>query len=144
MTDGMQAGPARHMAWQRAVKDARMMEDLSLAGAAIGATSRLLIHATVDEADPPWAVGALVRRVWAQVRHEPRNGDALATLEIRDLQGHRLLTLTDAGALVDVVLPTGTYHVTTQVGENRRSYTVALQQDATTDLYLQSHRARQH
>ncbi|QHE86159.1 T9SS type A sorting domain-containing protein [Hydrogenophaga sp. BPS33] len=101
--------------------------------------SRLLIHASVNGDGGRGMLGALVRRAWACVRHTPDSG--VATLEIHDLQGHRMLTLTDASALVDIVLPTGTYHVTTQVGEKRRSYTAALQPGTTTVLYLQPHAA---
>lgn len=116
------------------------MDANALAGA-YGTTSRLLIHARVDEARSNWTMPALLRRMLARVRGVSNTEPAPSILEIRDLPGHRLLTLSHASALIDVVLPTGTYHVTAQTGESRRSYTVVLQQDATTDLYLQPHPA---
>ncbi len=116
-----------------------MMDANALAGAH-GTTSRLLIHARADSGHGLWNLPALLRRWLARLRGAPRAQTAPSTLEIRDLPGHRLLTLTNANALVDVVLPTGTYHVTAQTGESRRSYTVVLEQDATTDLYLQNFR----
>lgn len=125
-----------------------MTEDPAHAAAETGATSRLLIHAHGKDANGVWRMGALVRRVWVRVwaraQHADRHDEALPLLEIRDLQGHRLLTLTDASTEVDVVLPTGTYHVTTQVGDERRSYTVALEQGTTTNLYLQPRRLQRH
>lgn len=106
-----------------------------------GVTSRLLIHAPVNGGGGRGILSTLVRRVRALVRHTAIGGVAVATLEIHDLQGHRMLTLTDPSALVDIVLPTGTYHVTTQTGKTRRSYTTALQPGTTIDLYLQPHPA---
>lgn len=132
------------MAQAQTVKDAAMMDAHTLAGAAHGSTSRLLIHACADEDHGAWTMPALLRRALARVRGVPREGPALSTLEIRDLPGHRLLTLTNAEALIDVVLPTGTYHVTTQSGENRRHYTVVLEQDATTELHLLPARSHRH
>lgn len=97
--------------------------------------SRLRIHAFADEAR--WSMPVLWRHVLARVRGTPRTDPGLLQLEIRDLPGRRLLTLSHAGApLIDMVLPTGTYHVTALTGENRHSYTVVLEQNATTDLHL--------
>jgi len=104
--------------------------------------SRLLIHACADETR--WSVPDLWRRMLALLRGAPHTDLAQPMLEIHDLPGRRLLTLTNAGALIDVVLPTGTYHVTALTGENRRSYTVVLAQDATTELHLLPARSRRH
>lgn len=122
------------MALRQTVKHAAMMDANALDGAH-GTTSRLLIHACADAGGG--SLPALLRRWVARVWGGPHTGAALPTLEIHDLLGRRLLTLTNGGALIDVVLPTGTYHVTEQTGENRRSYTVVLAQNATIDLYLQ-------
>lgn len=102
------------------------------AGAPHGTTSRLLIHTIADD-DGRWTLPVLWRRALARVRGD---GPAPHTLEIFDLPGHRLLSLSRVGAVVDLVLPAGTYHVTTQHGEHRRSYTVVLEQGATTELKL--------
>ena len=99
--------------------------------------SRLRIHGGGDGAR--WSLPSLWRRVRAHWRGGP---DALSTLEIHDLPGRRLLTLSEAGTPVDIVLPTGTYHVTAQAGANRRRYTVVLEQDATTELHLLPARSR--
>jgi hypothetical protein len=104
--------------------------------------SRLLIHACADDAR--WSASVLWRRLLARVWDAPRVDPTLPTLEIRDLPGRRLLTLTNAGALIDMVLPTGTYHVTALSGDNRRSYTVVLAQDAVTELHLLPARSRRH
>jgi hypothetical protein len=102
--------------------------------------SRLLIHACAGEAR--WSAAALWRRALARVRGSPCMDAALTTLEIRDLPGRRLLTLTNPDTLIDMVLPTGTYHVTALTGEDRRSYTVVLAQDATTEIHLVPARSR--
>lgn len=105
--------------------------------------SRLLIHACADETR--WSVPLLWRRMLARMRGAPPTDLAPPTLEIHDLPGRRLLTLTHAGApLIDMVLPTGTYHVTALTGENRHSYTVVLEQDATTELHLRPARSGRH
>lgn len=113
-----------------------MTDAPTLAGATHGTTSRLLIHTIADDNDGRWTWPVLWRRALARVRGVPGDGPASPTLEIFDLPGHRLLRLTHAGAVVDLVLPAGTYHVTTQNGEHRRSYTVVLEQDVTTELKL--------
>jgi hypothetical protein len=100
--------------------------------------ARLLIHA--DE-----HVGAGRRH-----RHESRlhrllafPGDGLAhherlplNLRIDDLQGHRLHTVDDAGPLVELPLPAGTYQVSVHLGPVRRSYTMTLEPGTSFDLYL--------
>lgn len=57
-------------------------------------------------------------------------------LQIADLQGNVMLTSADAGALVDVSVPAGTYQVTAQFGTLRRDYTLTLKQGTAFDLYL--------
>jgi hypothetical protein len=57
-------------------------------------------------------------------------------LHIEDLQGHRVLTLDDAGPLIEVPLPAGTYHVSVCLGKVRRRYTLRLEHGASFDLYL--------
>lgn len=124
------------MARRPTVQDAAMMDADTLAPGR-ETRSRLRIHAGGGGAR--WSLPGLWRRMLAHWQGSP---DSLSTLEIHDLPGRRLLTLSEAGALVDIVLPTGTYHVTAQAGANRRRYTVVLEQDATTELHLLPARAR--
>jgi hypothetical protein len=113
-----------------------MMESAPPSDVQTSATSRLLIHADAREGGGFMSIAGLLRRIRAAVQHTSNQGPASPTLEIRDLQGHRVLTLSHATSVVDVVLPSGTYHVTTQLGLKSRSYTVALEHGTTTDLYL--------
>lgn len=123
------------MAQQDSGNDTRTMETHSLAGSAGGSSSRLLIHASRNDPHQGWRAGTVLQRIRALVRDRSRPSPTAASLEIHDVQGHRLLWLTHTGALVDVVLPAGTYHVTLQVGNSSHRYTVALEQAAATHLY---------
>lgn len=120
--------------WRAALrsKNAAMMDADPLAQG-MANRSRLRIHAPAG--DTGWSLPCLWRRVLARARGAPHT-DSLPTVEIHDLPGRRLLTLSNAGALVDIVLPTGTYHVSALSSNGRRSYTVVLEQNATTDLHL--------
>ncbi len=69
-------------------------------------------------------------RVAGNGKQEPLN------LRIDTLQGLRVHAIDDAGPLVDVPLPAGTYHVTVHLGQVRRSYTMTLEPGASFDLYL--------
>lgn len=129
------------MARRQTGKDAVMMNADTLADNQ-GTRARLLIHASADESR--WSMSVLFRRWLARMRGLPPADPALALLEIRDLPGRRLLTLTNAGDLIDMVLPTGTYHVTALTSENHRRYTVVLEQDATTELHLLPTRSSGH
>lgn len=99
------------------------------------AASRLLIHAAGADGRKGWSIDSFLQRLRARVMDGARSDRPFLALEIRDLEGHRLLALDDAGPLVDVALPPGTYHVTTAFGAARRSYTVALAQGTSFDLY---------
>jgi hypothetical protein len=57
-------------------------------------------------------------------------------LQIDDLEGHGVHTDDDAGPLVDVRLPAGTYRVSVHLGALRRSYTMTLLPGASFDLHL--------
>ena len=108
----------------------------TLAGTEMTSASRLLIHAAGDDGRAGWSIEAFVRRLRQHVFDRPRNLRALLGLEIRDLGGHRVLAIDAAGALVDVTLSPGTYHVSTEVCGMRKSYTVTLEPGAWFDLYL--------
>jgi len=114
----------------------------SLASTDVVAAARLLIHAEGDDGHDGWSVDALIQRMRARVLDGPRGEQPLLALQIHDLQGHRVLALDDACPLVDVALPPGTYHVTTDLAGTRRRYTVALEPGASVDLYLRRGRER--
>lgn len=118
------------------------MDTRTLASSDVCAASRLLIHAAGDDGSDGWSIDSIIQRMRAHVLGGPRSKRALQALEIQDLQGHRVLALDDAGALLDVALPPGTYHVTTDLAGTRRRYTVALEQGASVDLYLRLARNR--
>lgn len=111
------------------------METHSLAGSTAGSKSRLLIHTARNDTHQGWRLAAVLQRVRALMRDTSRTSPAAASLEIHDVQGHRLLALVHTEALIDVLLPAGTYHVTLQLGNSQHRYTVALAQAATTHLY---------
>lgn len=119
------------MARRPTADDAAMTDAHTLAGA----TSRLLIH-TLANGGGGWTLPVLLRRALARVRGAASDDPAPPMLDILDLSGHRLLTVTHVGTVIDLALPAGTYHVTTRNGGNRRSYTVVLVQDRTTELQL--------
>lgn len=58
------------------------------------------------------------------------------SLIVADLQGHEWFAMADVVTQIDLLLPVGTYNVTAVLGPTRRSYTLALQSDATFDLHL--------
>lgn len=64
-------------------------------------------------------------------------------LKNEDMKGCEWLSLEDAGTQVDVLLPSGNYHVTAQLGSLRRGYTMTLCQDSSFDLHL-SFKASRH
>jgi hypothetical protein len=96
--------------------------------------ARLLIHAT--DGAGHWSLESLLRRLRAHWRAVPADERAARRLEIHDLRGRRMLALDDAGPLVEVALPPGTYHVTARRGPVQRGYTVALEQGVSFDLHL--------
>jgi hypothetical protein len=141
--------PFRHMAGLFAQEDDFLAPTIephlntrTLACTDAPSVARLLIHAGEAAGGTGWSVESLIRRVRARCLDETRNEQAPLGLEIHDLQGNRVLTLDTAGPLVDVALPPGTYHVTTQLGDVRRKYTVALEQGASFDLHLRRSRDR--
>jgi hypothetical protein len=67
---------------------------------------------------------------------QQHNERAPLNLKIEDLQGCVWFDRNNVGPLVDVSLPAGTYHVTANLGNLRRGYTLTLEQGAMFDLYL--------
>lgn len=118
-----------------------MNTDTSSRAATLSA-ARLLIHA--EEPDGAGRHDASrLQRLLTLHAHAPRPCDRPPlNLRIDDLQGHRLHTVDDAGPLVDVPLPAGTYQVSVDLGQVRRSYTMTLEPGTSFDLYLRLASAR--
>ena len=57
-------------------------------------------------------------------------------LHIDNLQGQRVFTADDAGKLVELALPVGTYNVTAVLGNLCRGYTLTLVEGVQSELYL--------
>jgi hypothetical protein len=98
--------------------------------------ARLLIHAD-DHVGAGRHDASRLQRLLALRAHGQRPHDRPPlNLRIDDLQGRRLHTVEDAGPLVDVPLPAGTYQVSVHLGHVRRSYTMTLEPGTSFDLYL--------
>jgi hypothetical protein len=99
--------------------------------------ARLLIH-TGDPVDIDRRhFETPLRRLFALHTDGPCNRSRVPlTLQIDDLEGRRVHTVDDAGPLVDVPLPAGTYQVSVHLGTLRRSYTMTLLPGASFDLHL--------
>ncbi len=99
--------------------------------------ARLLIHATAD-------LGVSCSNLlvglqwWLSMRADGRRQQQREPLKlhIEDAHGARVFAIDDAGPLVDIALPAGTYQVTANLGEVRRGYTMTLPRGASVDLYL--------
>ena len=118
------------------------MQNHALASPGVSAVCHLLIHAKSDDGSNGWSVESLVQRIRAHVLDGPRGERPPTRLEIRDLEGQRVLAIDGACTLVDVALSPGTYHVRAELTGTRRSYTVALEPGASFDLYLRLARKR--
>jgi hypothetical protein len=101
--------------------------------------ARLLIHAgTVpgvgnrrfDRLLLQWCAWAA--KAWRQRPSTPKG------VYVDDLQGRQFFASEDAGSLIEVPLPAGTYHVSVRLGDVRRRYTVKLEHGSIVDLYLRS------
>jgi hypothetical protein len=100
--------------------------------------SRLLIHATEGAGeDSGGMLSVLLHRLRtcaaAATRRRP---PAPMGVCVEDLQGRRFFTSAEAGAVIDVPLPAGTYHVDVRHGSQQRRYTVTLAHEATVNLHL--------
>ena len=114
----------------------------TLSRAATPSAARLLIHAD-DHVGTGRHDESRLQRLLALHAHGPRpHGRPPLNLRIDDLQGHRLHTVDDAGPLVDVPLPAGTYQVSVHLGQVRRCYTMTLEPGASFDLFLRLAPAR--
>lgn len=99
------------------------------------AQAHLLIHAEIEPAarrgrrDAPWQ---RLLALWARKCPAPRP----LRVRIHDVAHHEVAAFEEPGALLDVTLPEGTYHVMTELGSVRRGYTMTLQAGGVFDLYL--------
>jgi len=99
--------------------------------------ARLLIHANHDvgASRPPQKAGLhRLRAFWAIGQRQEKL--APLQLQVVDFHGHQAFATQDAGLLIEVLLPAGTYHVTATRGSVRRRYTMTLDQGVSFDLYL--------
>jgi hypothetical protein len=66
----------------------------------------------------------------------PAKPEGPLRLHIDNLQGQRVFTADDAGPLVELALPAGTYQVTAVFGTLCRGYTLTLVEGVPNTLYL--------
>lgn len=100
------------------------------------APARLLIHAHDDHPPGRHADSPLQRLLALYPSGNRSNRREPLRLLIDTLDGETVLTVDDAGPLVDVSLPPGTYHVTAHLGDAHRGYTMRLDQGESFDLHL--------
>ncbi len=98
--------------------------------------ARLVIHDEREVDGICKYVEYQLKRLRALYSDRPGHDRAPLKVEINDLQGCRVLAIDNAGSLIDVPLPAGTYHVTAHLGKLRRGYTMTLQQGESLDLHL--------
>lgn len=97
----------------------------------------MLIHAIDLSRDGEGPVARVLHRWRAWATTGARKGPAArVALQIADMQGRPLFHADELPPLIEVPLPAGTYHVTVNLGEQQRRYTVALKQGTRFDLYL--------
>ena len=102
----------------------------------------LVIHAAAD----PAARGTLftaplewmywLRSLYAPAAASKTKPDGPLRLHIDNLQGQRVFTADDAGTLVELALPVGTYNITAVLGSLCRGYTLTLVEGVPSQLYL--------
>ena len=93
--------------------------------------ARLSIRASADGAGGSAPVQRVLRRLgvhWG--RGKPPAAGLTAVIDIRDLQGRRVLEVREARPPLDLELPAGTYHVSVVAGDQRRLYTILLEPGA--------------
>jgi len=97
--------------------------------------AHLLIRAAAQSPGAGARMQALLQRLRVRCGLEPDPGaGASASIDIRDLQGRRVLELREARPPLDLDLPAGTYHVSIAAGEQRRRYTIVLEPGACLEL----------
>ena len=76
---------------------------------------------------------------WCSRRARPTRRPLL-DLRVDDALGRPVLAVQDPGSLIDLPLPSGTYHVSANLGRVRKSYTLALQAGTPFELHLTASR----
>ena len=100
-----------------------------------GASARLAIRAAIDGQRTAARVQALLGRLRVRWGWAPHNAErAHAVIDIRDLQGCRVLELREVRPPLDLDLPSGTYHVSIDTGGQRRRYTIVLEAGTCFEL----------
>ena len=103
----------------------------------VPAAARLLIHADSAGGADEGALETVLVRLQAILAAGTRQARRVPLrLSVEDLQGRRVLAVDDAGPLLEVPLPAGTYRVNADAGTVRRSYTMTLEPGASFDLHL--------
>ena len=99
--------------------------------------ARLQIHGMGGPGSTGATVVQMLRSMRAFCLHGrlPRKC-ASTRLCITDAHGRQVFSLEDAGPLIVVPLPAGTYHVTAQNNQARRSYTMTLYQGSSVNLHV--------
>jgi hypothetical protein len=101
-----------------------------------------------------WRNGGIGLEEQAEMHHDLKGYDLQLTLSegphgayatgvrltISDAAGHKVLTLPDAGPLLDVNLPAGSYRVRADFGRFKRVAKVDVRSDAVARLYLNAPR----
>lgn len=102
--------------------------------------ANLVIHATADPAvRETLFTSPLEWLYWLRSLYAPPpppKPDGPLRLHIDNLLGQRVFTADDAGPLVELVLPVGTYNVTAVLGTLCRGYTLTLMEGVPSQLYL--------
>ena len=99
------------------------------------AAARLLIRGEMPGPVMALRMQALMRRLRLRCGLPARPARASeANIDIRDLQGRRVLEVRAARPPLDLDLPAGTYHVSIDAGERRRLYTIVLEPGASFEL----------
>ena len=99
----------------------------------------LVIHAAADPAVRGTLLTAPLEWLdWLRSLYapQPTPPDAPLRLHIDNLQGQRVFTADDAGPLVELALPVGTYNVTAVLGTLCRGYALTLVEGVPNHLYL--------
>lgn len=100
----------------------------------------LVIHAAADPALRGTLFTApMVWLYWLRSLYAPTHAakpEGPLRIHIDNLQGQRVFTADNAGALVELALPVGTYNVTAVLGTLCRGYTLTLVEGVPNNLYL--------
>jgi hypothetical protein len=100
------------------------------------AAARLVTHAKAEHPGSDTNFASALQWLRALYSGGHKAGRGPLHLQIADLKGNVVLARVDAGTLVDVPLPAGTYQITARFGAVRRDYMLTLQQGTSFDSYV--------